>query len=107
MNDSCLDPLDYMLLPTPPLVDEEGIWKLEREDLRGRGRGSHKAFMIWKVRARFIKCSVQDPSFGAYLLYTYIFMYSVNMTNCKVHVMSSTRQGKYTLTKYQDRIHMW
>lgn len=47
-NDSCVDPLDYMLLPTPPQVDEEGIWKLEREDSRGRGRGSHKAYMTWK-----------------------------------------------------------
>ena len=63
-NDSCVDPLDYMLLPTPPQVDEEGIWKLEREDSRGRGRGSHKAYMTWKVRARCIKYSVQDPSLG-------------------------------------------
>ena len=65
-NDSCVDSLDYMLLPTPPLVDEEGIWRFEREDSRGRGRGSHKAFMIWKVRARCIKYSVQDPSLGSY-----------------------------------------
>lgn len=47
-NDSCVDPLDYMLLPTPPQVDEEGIWRLKIEDSRGRGRGSHKAYMTWK-----------------------------------------------------------
>ncbi|CAH3133521.1 unnamed protein product [Pocillopora meandrina] len=47
-NDSCVDPLDYMLLPTPPPMDEEGIWRLERKYSRGRGRGSYKAFMIWK-----------------------------------------------------------
>ena len=34
-------------------------------------------------------------------------LYSVNITKCKVHIMTSTRQGKYTLRKYQDRIHMW
>ena len=65
-NGSCVDPLDYMLLPTPPPMDEEGIWRLERKYSRGRGRGSYKAFMIWKVRARCIKYFVQDPSLGSY-----------------------------------------
>ena len=54
-NDSCVDPLDYMLLPTPPPMDEEGIWRLERKYSRGRGRGSYKAFMIWKVCATYRK----------------------------------------------------
>ena len=49
-----MDPLDYLLLPMPPLMDEEGIWRLKREDSGGRGRGSHKASMTWKY--------VQDPS---------------------------------------------
>ena len=64
-SDSCVDPLDYLLLPMPPLVDEEGIWRLKREDSRGRGRGSHKASMTWKVRTR--------PFLGAY---------TVSMDNC-------------------------
>ena len=60
-----MDPLDYLLLPMPPLMDEEGIWRLKREDSGGRGRGSHKASMTWKVRTR--------PFLGAY---------TVSMDNC-------------------------
>ena len=43
-NDSCVDPLDYRLVPTPPPVDEEGILRMYACDKHSSTSFSRRLF---------------------------------------------------------------
>ncbi|KAL9951005.1 hypothetical protein ACROYT_G043591 [Oculina patagonica] len=42
-----LDSLDDILLPTPPPVEEEGIWKLERKFVKDKKTNTVTTYMVW------------------------------------------------------------
>ena len=47
-------PLKDMLLRTPPPMEEEGVWKLERKFVRNSETNTVSVSMIWVVRSLWI-----------------------------------------------------